>query len=129
MISIEFKPWHPFFARKVPGAIERWLKAVGDTSIQIWKANMPQGSPGNHSAAGAWPFVQSGHMKSTIDKEVTSNSVTIGSNAHRGAVPYSLYLREGTPGGQMARRKMSDDALKLGMKSAHIGRWVEWSRV
>lgn len=89
---------------------------------------MPGGSPGNYSAPGAWPFVQSGKMKGTIDMEVSSSSVTIGSNAYRGGVPYSLYLREGTPGGQMARRKMSDDALKLGMKSAHLGRWVEWSR-
>lgn len=129
MIRIEFTPWHRFYARKVPGAIERWLREVGEASERIWKSSMGQGSPGNYSAPGAWPFVQSGHMKSTIAIEVTSDSMTIGSNAYRGAIPYSLYLREGTPGGQMSRRKMSDDALKEGLKGAHITRWVEWSRV
>lgn len=125
-IRIEFTPWHSFHARKIPGAIERWLENVGKTSIRIWMSSMAQGSPGVHSASGAWPFVQSGHMKSTIGMELGAMEVTIGSNAHRGSAPYSLYLREGTS--RMDRRKMSDDALKAGMKGAHLGRWVEWSR-
>jgi hypothetical protein len=121
-IRIEFTPWHPFYARKIPGAIERWLETVGRTSVQIFKAN----ASGGPSAPGAWPGQRSGHLLSTIDYEAGVMQVTVGSNAHRGAAPYSLYLREGTS--RMKRRKMSDDALKEGMKSAHLGRWVEWSR-
>lgn len=48
--------------------------------------------------------------------------MTIGTNR-----PYSIFLRMGTS--RMARRKMSDDALKEGMRAAgRMGRWVEWAR-
>jgi phage gpG-like protein len=82
---------------------------------------MKSGSKGNHSAPGAWPYSQSGKLKGSIDSRVTDNSVTIGTNT-----PYSLFLRHGTS--KMARRKMSDDALREGMKHGRLGKWVEWVR-
>jgi hypothetical protein len=124
-ITIQFTPWSPFYARKRSDAIQRWLDEVGKASVRIFKASASGGYP-PASAPGAWPHRRSGTLLGTINYEVGGMQVTVGSNAYRGGAPYSLYLREGTS--RMARRKMSDDALKAGMKSAHLGRWVEWSR-
>ena len=118
MITIEFQPWRPFLARKNTGEIRRWLKGIGDQGTEAFRSGM--GTYPGPSAPGAWPNSRTGNLKSTIRSEVTDSSVTIGTNMH-----YSIYLRTGTS--KMARRKMSDDALKAGMEGAQLGRWVEWS--
>jgi hypothetical protein len=41
-------------------------------------------------------------------------------------VPYSMYLRRGTT--RMQRRKMSDNAMKEGVKAGRLGRWMEWAK-
>ena len=74
------------------------------------------------SAPGAWPNNRTGRLSASIRSEVTSDSVTIGTNTH-----YSGYLRNGTS--RMARRKMSDNALEEGIRAAgRLTKWVEWSR-
>lgn len=119
MITIEFQPWRPFLARKKPQEVKRWLKAVGEASEAAFKGGMGNFPPA--SAPGAYPNVRSGRLRKSIRHVVTGDSVTIGSNMF-----YSIFLRKGTS--KMARRKMSDSALKEGMQKARLGRWVEWSR-
>lgn len=120
-ITIEFKPWRPFLARKRSDVVNRWLRAVGDASVKAFTGGMGSYPPA--SAPGDWPAVRSGKLQSSVRAEVTNDSMTVGSNQ-----PYSIYLRMGTR--KMARRKMSDDALKEGMRAAggRLNRWVEWSR-
>ena len=123
-IEIKFTPWRPFRARKDSKVVKRWLKSIGDAGVQAFKAGMKGYPPA--SAGGAWPHSRTGRLKGTIRSEVGGggsfvDQVTIGTS-----MPYSKFLREGTR--KMERRKMSDDALKEGMKKARLGRWVEWSR-
>jgi hypothetical protein len=117
--TIEFSPWGSFRAKKDTAEIRSWLGRVGAAAEAAFKGGMGSG-PG-HSAPGAWPNSQTGRLKGSIRHEVSSDSVTIGSN-----MPYSIFLRAGTR--RMARRKMSDDALKEGMQAGQLGRWVEWTR-
>lgn len=120
MITIVFKPWRPFIARKKQQEIRRWLKAVGAASEAAFKGGMRGYPPA--SSPGAYPNVRSGRLRKSISHVVTNDSVTVGSNMH-----YSIYLRTGTS--KMARRKMSDSALKEGMQKARLKKWVEWSRM
>lgn len=116
--TIEFSPWGSFRARKDISEIRGWLERVGAAAEAAFKGGMGSGGP---SAPGAWPNSQTGRLKGSISHEVGGDSVTIGSN-----MPYSIFLRAGTR--KMARRKMSDDALKEGIQAGQLGRWVEWSR-
>jgi hypothetical protein len=118
-LVIQFLPWRSFYARKRQQDIGRWLKAIGDAGVKAFKGGMGHYPPA--SAPGAWPARRTGRLHASVRSETTSDSVTIGSG-----MPYSIYLRMGTS--RMARRKMSDDALKEGMKAGHLGRWVEFSR-
>jgi len=118
-ITITFTPWGVFHARKKKEEIRRWLQSVGDAGTEAFRSGMGQ-YPGP-SAPGAWPNSRTGRLKGSIRSQVDDNSVTIGTN-----MPYSIYLRHGTS--RMARRKMSDDALKEGMKTGRLGKWVEWAR-
>lgn len=118
-IQLEFSPWSPFRAKKNTAEIQRWLQSIGTAAEAAFKGGMGKYPPA--SAPGAWPNIRSGGLYRSIRTEVRSDSVTIGSNMR-----YSIYLREGTS--RMARRKMSDDALKAGIKAGRLGHWVEWSR-
>jgi hypothetical protein len=122
MISIEFTPWGSFRARKRPAEIKRWLHAIGKAGVEAFKGGMGKFPP--PSSPGAWPNSRSGKLKGSINYEVGgggafNETVTIGTNT-----PYSMYLRKGT--GRMARRKMSDNAMKEGVKAGRLGQWVEW---
>lgn len=118
-MQIQFTPWRTFYARKKPDAIRRWLKSVGDASVAAFK-NMGHYPPA--STPSQYPAIRSGKLRASIGTRVTDSEMTIGSNMF-----YSIFLREGTR--RMARRKMSDDALKEGMRSAgRLNHWVEWSR-
>lgn len=119
-IQLQFTPWRPFLARKNDAEIQNWLQRVAKASEAAFKGGMGKYPPA--SAPGAWPNIRTGNLRGSIRTEVTQDSMTIGSNMH-----YSRWLREGTR--YMARRKMSDDALKAGMGAARLGRWVEWSRL
>lgn len=116
-ITIEFIPWRPFHARKNDAAIQGWLQRIADASKAAFSGGMGSGGP---SAPGAWPNSQTGGLKGSIQTEVTSNSMTIGTS-----MPYSGFLRSGTS--KMARRKMSDNALQEGMAAGgRLTKWVEW---
>lgn len=119
-IEIQFIPWHEFRAVKRQGAISDWLNGIAKAAEQAFRAGASRGYP-PASEPGAWPARRSGGLLGSIDTEVTNNSVTIGTSQ-----PYSGYLRSGTS--KMARRKMSDNALREGMFKARLGRWVEWQR-
>jgi hypothetical protein len=116
--TIEFSPWGKFHAKKDKAEIRSWLNRVGEASVEAFKGGMGSGGP---SAPGAWPNSQTGRLKGSISHRVSSDSVTVGSG-----MPYSIFLRTGTS--KMARRKMSDDALKEGMQAGRLGKWVHWSR-
>ncbi|MBO4228446.1 hypothetical protein [Bradyrhizobium neotropicale] len=120
MIQLEFTPWNEFYARKNTGEIEGWLQRVAKASEQAFRAGASRAYP-PASSPGAWPARRTGGLLGSIATEVTSTSMTIGSN-----MPYSKYLRQGTS--KMARRKMSDNALQEGMFRARLGRWVERAR-
>jgi phage gpG-like protein len=119
MIQIEFSPWGTFHARKRPQEIRRWLRAVADASEKVFK-KMSKYPPA--STPGQFPAVRTGRLRASIRTVVSDKSMTIGTS-----MPYSIFLRMGTS--KMARRKMSDDALKEGMHAGRLGHWVEWSRL
>jgi len=75
------------------------------------------------SSPGEYPAADSGAHRATISYKVTSRQVVIGSGRS-----YAIYLREGTS--KMARRKMSDDALKEAMvlEQGTIGRFARFAR-
>lgn len=140
MSWIIFDPWPKFDVQKKPQVVKSWLTATGAAGVKKFKAGM-RGShsgvkypnlPRQSSAPGEYPATQSGGLIATIRSKSRLNSakyanlqgeVTIGSNQ-----PYSAYLRQGTR--KMARRKMSDDALKEGGPEAEakIEGWVKWTR-
>lgn len=117
-ITIEFTPWGHFYARKKREEIRRWLHSIGEASVDAFKSGMGEYPPA--SAPGAWPNRRSGRLRASVRAEVKSDEVTVGTS-----MPYSLYLRHGTS--KMKRRKMSDDALKAGMKSGRLAHWVVWT--
>jgi phage gpG-like protein len=120
MIEITFQPWRPFIARKKPDTIRKWLRGIGEASKQAFTGGMGGSPP---SSPGEYPAVRTGRLKGSVSFTTTSDSVTIGSN-----MPYSIYLRMGTY--KMARRKMSDNALKEGVeKAGRLKKWVEWTRI
>lgn len=116
-----FTPWNEFEAVKKPAVIRTWLQGIAKASEQAFRAGASRAYP-PASAPGAWPARRSGGLLGSIQTEVTADSVTIGTNQ-----PYSGYLRHGTS--RMARRKMSDDAMREGQFRARLGRWVEWQRI
>src|SRR5262245_65258595 len=114
-IEIIFTPWAPFFARKRPEEIRRWLQQVATASEQAFRSGASAAFP-PPSAPGAWPHRRSGGLLGSISSYATDSEAVVGSN-----MPYSIFLRTGTS--LMARRKMSDDALKEGMTKAQLGHW------
>jgi hypothetical protein len=117
--TIEFSPWGKFHARKKTEVIRGWLGRIGTAGVAAFRDGMGDYPPA--SAPGAWPNSRTGRLRGSIRHETTSNSVTIGTS-----MPYSGFLRTGTS--RMARRKMSDNALREGMRHSRLGKWVEWSR-
>lgn len=69
------------------------------------------------SAPGAWPARMTGRLLGSIRTQVTQTEAQIGTNARsdRG-FPYPIVLRKGSK--KMARRKMSDTALKEALPMA-----------
>jgi phage gpG-like protein len=121
MIEISFKEWAPFWAKRDKAAFKRWLKVVAQESEKAFKGGMK--SYPSASRPGQYPAVRTGKLRSSVSSRVTDNSVIVGSST-----PYAGYLRYGTR--KMARRKMSDNALKEGMAAAkkRASKWVGWSK-
>ena len=75
------------------------------------------------SAPGEFPANDTGRLLASMKRSVSSDEAKIGTNMF-----YAKYLREGTR--KMARRKMSDDAIKEGVE-VNKGRakgWVAWRK-
>lgn len=122
MIEVSFTPWADFQARKKSETISRWLKAVGDASVEAFRGGMKSGSKTRRSRPGEFPAVQVGALRATVRAEVQGDkSVTVGTSTR-----YAPFLRHGTS--KMARREMSDDALRIGIRKTRLEKWVEWSR-
>jgi hypothetical protein len=127
MITIEFTPWNEFYAKKDTAQIHSWLESIGKAAETAFKSGASRQWPGGDAKGappGEWPMRRSGTLLGTIDIEVTSDSMTIGSGAISGrGFDYSGWL-------QSTGRKMSKEALEQGLKSgAHLTRWVVWSRL
>jgi hypothetical protein len=118
MITIRFDPWRPFHARKNHAEIHRWLQALATNSKNIFKSGMGSHPPA--SSPSEYPARRTSSLHGSVDAVVEGMSMTVGSNMF-----YSHYLRHGTS--RMARRKMSDNALREAMQTSRLGRWVEWS--
>src|SRR5262245_21571612 len=117
VIGLEFTGWRPFRARKNSREIKRWLRAVGDASVKVFKGGMGKYPPA--SAPGAWPNIRSGKLRASIKADVVGEEVIVSSNTR-----YASFLRTGTT--RMARRKMSDNALQEGSKKARLNKWAGW---
>jgi phage gpG-like protein len=119
-IEISFKKWAPFKAQKDQKAFRRWLKVVAEESYKAFTTGMKQYPPA--SKKGQYPSIRTGRLRRSVATRVTDDTVVIGTH-----MPYSGYLRHGTR--KMARRKMSDNALKEGIAAAtkRAEKWVGWS--
>jgi hypothetical protein len=119
-ITLQFDPWGQFHAQKRKNAVRNWLRDIGNAAESTFTGGMGNYPPA--STPGQYPAVRTGKLKGSVRSEVRGEtSVTVGSNMH-----YSIYLRQGTS--KMARRKMSDDALKESMRRVQLRNWVEWTR-
>ena len=121
MITFEFHPWRPFKAIKDDSAIRRWLQIIGEASTEEFREGMSSVYP-PASAPGAWPANRTFKLRGSIAYRVSgAQSVTVGTNTK-----YARFLRYGTS--RMARRKMSDTALRAGIAvgRGRLGRWVKW---
>jgi len=118
-IELSFKEWAPFWAKRDKAAFKRWLNAVAQESEKAFK-RMGKYPPA--SKPSEYPAVRSGRLRASIKTRVTDTFVEISSNTS-----YSHFLRHGTR--KMARRKMSDNALKEGLAAAkkRAKSWVGWS--
>lgn len=121
-LKISLKPWRPIRAVYDKAAVLAWLADTGRTAQRIFRVGSLKSRGGRlyirrggrahrASAPGDWPARDTGRLLGTLKARVTLQQVEIGTSAtsDRG-FPYSLALRTGTR--KMARRKMSDDALK-----------------
>lgn len=133
MIRIQFIPWARFFAKRDMSVTTSWLRRVRQEALKAFRAGangQHSGSVGyrkgggrfTRSAAGEYPAKDSGRLLASLKGQSTSSEAVVGTNMF-----YSKFLRQGT--GKMARRKMSDNALREGRAAAGRPRgWVSWAR-
>jgi phage gpG-like protein len=133
MFEIDFTPWPTFTANRDKAVDKRWLSNIQKEGVAAFKAGINGPHTGNigrrkgggtfiRSAAGEYPARDSGDLLRSLKGQSDQKEAVIGTN-----VEYSKYLRLGT--GKMARRKMSDNALKDGIQAAPapIG-WVKFAK-
>lgn len=133
MIRLSFKGWHNFYAKKKPEVVRAWLKTVTSHAQRVFTAGLLGRHSGQiyyrrrgrhqASAPGEYPASDSGNLLASMRTKTTATEATIGTNMF-----YSRFLRYGTK--KMARRKMSDDAIKEGAAAARgkLKGWVAWQR-
>jgi hypothetical protein len=131
---IVFKPWSYFSLGKQPEVVKNWLASVKTKSHKIFSDGMRGPHSGRiairqngelflRSTPSEYPAVDSGALIASLKGRQTATEVIIGTN-----VAHSLALREGLGG--IARRKMSDNAIREGAaQAAPTSRgWVAWQR-
>lgn len=130
MFTLSFKPWRRFTAYRDKLAVRNFIEDTAETAERRLKRGMRSGKSGrvyrrrggSHraSAAGEYPARDSGELFGSIRKRTSQREATIGTTKK-----YAIYLRLGTS--KMARRKMSDDALKETTPITR-GRMKPWAR-
>ena len=129
MFTLIFKPWRKFTARKRDDRVLSFMERVATGAEDAFRSGMTGGHSGRRgrvrqaSAPGEYPASQTGALLGSIRSRANLRRVDVGTSA-----AHAVYLRYGTR--KMARRKMSDDALKEGIEKARssLTGWVEWNR-
>lgn len=124
---IQLKDFKSFTLKKNKMAIPEFLENVGKEYKKAFsrglRARKSGRKYGSHtaSAAGEFPATRSGKLAASVDYVVKGDTLEVGTNT-----PYSGYLKTGTR--NMAKRKMSAEALKNGLRNANrkFGRWMEF---
>lgn len=129
---ISFKPWRRFVARYNRANVRSFLRDAADTSEKVFKAGVSKkktgikhaGLPNRSSRPSEYPANQSGRLRGSIKSRVNASEAEVGSGMY-----YSMFLRNGTR--RMARRKMSDDAMKEALPSVRkrMKAFAEWLRL
>jgi hypothetical protein len=134
LIKISITPWARFKAARRQAAVRGWLTSISKTAQSVFVAGMKGPHNGNvakrkngsvflRSTPGQYPAVDSGALLASLKREVTPDEAKIGTSMF-----YAKWLRTGTR--KMARRKMSDDAMKVGVAANKGGAkgWVGWRK-
>lgn len=137
MILLRLIPWAPLEAFRDNAKTRRWLTLVRLSSLEAFRRGMRSPKSGRiyrrrgrlhrASAPGEYPAVDTGNLIASMKSHQRKNEVGIGTNMF-----YARFLRTGTS--KMARRKMSDNALREGIdasKGKHKGfvRWRKMSQI
>ena len=123
-MELSLKPWRRFRAEKDDAVIRRWLGDVAEKSEEAFRKGIDRtGRFPPASRPGQYPAIRSGALKGSISSTSDSDSATVGSG-----VFYAVFLRTGTR--KMARRAMSDNALREGSEGARgsLRGWAKWTR-
>ena len=132
MISLRFKQWKKFTAVFDESAVSVFLVDIQDAALDAVKRGVAgpksgriyarKGGSHRASAAGEYPAKDSGGLLSSLNGDVSRRKVEIGTNKF-----YAAFLREGTS--KMARRKMSDDAMREAINETEFTRhFAKWRR-
>lgn len=134
-LNFRFRNWRLFGAEVDSRVVSRFLHEVADDSKEAFQKGMKGRKSGRRysgrsgrtiraSAPGEYPAIDSGDLYDSIGTRVTPTEATIGTNMF-----YAIFLRHGT--GKMRRRKMSDNALTEGVKTArhYLKGFVKWRRM
>lgn len=121
MIEIRFTPWRPFRAIRDLSRVRAFTRRVQIEGVKRFKGGMGHYPPA--SAPGAWPNRRTSRLFGSVAGRSSQWEATIGSNMF-----YSIFLRMGTR--KMARRKMSDNALReaIGPARPALRGFARWRR-
>lgn len=112
--------WQKFHVAQTAALKRNFLTMVGNEAQRVFRNGMQGGHSGRvygghkASAAGEFPASRTGALERSIGVIVSENQVEVGTG-----MPYSIYLRYGT--GRMAKRRMSEDALRVAAENIHAG--------
>lgn len=132
-MRLEFLPWPRFRAFRDRAQTRKWLKSVAAEGRAAFASGMRNGPHTGRvyrrrggrlhqaSAPGEFPAKDTGRLLASLKSHTGKDEAVIGTNMF-----YSKFLREGTR--KMARRRMSDDALQLGIDASRKTSkgWVKW---
>lgn len=134
-MTFRFRNWRRFGAQVDDRVVSKFLDEVADDSKKAFQKGMEGRKSGEWrtgrsgrriraSAPGEYPAIDTRELYNSIGTRVTPDEATIGTNKF-----YAIFLRYGTS--KMRRRKMSDDALSEGIKTArhYLKRFVKWRRL
>lgn len=133
MITLSFKAWHRFRARRLPKVTTNWLRETQKNAVARFRAGIlgphsgavarrQDGTIFNRSTPAQYPARDSGALLASLKGESTASEAKVGTGMF-----YSKFLREGTR--FMARRQMSDTAMREAREDVGGPRgWVRFQR-